>query len=183
MFKNLRIVLVLLFACGLVYPLAVNGAANLLMPEKANGSLIEESGKVRGSELIGQAFNEPKYFSGRVSSIKYDGAGSGSNNYAASNEELAKRTKDDINAFLVANPGVKKEDIPADLLTNSGSGLDPHISPLAALIQVPRISKERGIQEEVLRKLIKEQTEGRQLGIFGEPRVNVLMLNRSLDEK
>lgn len=182
MLKALRISLVLLFVCGLVYPLVVTGIAKLTMPTKAEGSLIERDGKVVGSEMIGQMFKDPKYFSGRVSSIKYDAAGSGSNNYAPSNKELIERTKKDIEAFLSANPEVKKEDIPADLLTNSASGLDPHISPLAAEIQVPRIAKIRGIDEDELYKLVKEHTEGRQLGVFGEPRVNVLKLNMALDK-
>jgi potassium-transporting ATPase KdpC subunit len=182
MLKALRISLVLLFVCGLVYPLVVTGIANLTMPTKAEGSLMKSDGKVVGSELIGQMFKDPKYFSGRVSSIEYDAAGSGSNNYAPSNKELIERTKKDIEAFLKANPDVKKEDIPADLLTNSASGLDPHISPLAAEIQVPRIAKIRGIDEEDLYQLIEKHTEGRQLGVFGEPRVNVLKLNMALDK-
>jgi potassium-transporting ATPase KdpC subunit len=182
MLKALRISLVLLFVCGLVYPLLVTGIANLTMPTKAEGSLMKSDGKVVGSELIGQMFKDPKYFSGRVSSIEYDAAGSGSNNYAPSNKELIERTKKHIEAFLKANPDVEKEDIPADLLTNSASGLDPHISPLAAEIQVPRIAKIRGIDEEDLYQLIEKHTEGRQLGVFGEPRVNVLKLNMALDK-
>lgn len=182
MLKNLRISLVLLIICGLAYPMAVTGLSVLTMPAKAEGSLIESNGEVVGSKLIGQMFKDPKYFSGRVSSIEYNAAGSGSGNYAPSNKDMIERTKKDIDAFLEANPDVKKEDIPADLLTNSGSGLDPHISPLAAEIQVPRIAKERGIVEEDLYRLIKAKTEGRQLGIFGEPRVNVLELNMALDQ-
>lgn len=182
MLKNLRICLVLLIICGLAYPMAVTGLSALTMPAKAEGSLIESNGKVVGSELIGQMFKDPKYFSGRVSSIEYNAAGSGSGNYAPSNKDMIERTKKDIETFLAANPDVKKEDIPPDLLTNSGSGLDPHISPLAAEIQVTRIAKERGIKEEKLYQLIKDKTEGRQLGIFGEPRVNVLELNMALDQ-
>ncbi|MEH7483546.1 potassium-transporting ATPase subunit KdpC [Neobacillus drentensis] len=181
MLKNIRISLVLLIICGLAYPLAVTGISTLTMPSKAKGSLIESNGKVVGSELIGQMFKDPKYFSGRVSSIEYNAAGSGSGNYAPSNKDMIERTKKDIEAFLAANPEVKKEEIPADLLTNSGSGLDPHISPLAAEIQVPRIAKERGIEEAAIYQLIKAKTEGRQLGIFGEPRVNVLELNMAID--
>jgi K+-transporting ATPase ATPase C chain len=180
--KNLRLSLVLLVVCGLAYPMAVTGLASLTMPAKAEGSLIEVDGKVIGSELIGQMFKDPKYFSGRVSSIQYNAAGSGSGNYAPSNKDMIERTKKDIEVFLAANPDVKKADFPADLLTNSGSGLDPHISPLAAEIQVPRIAKIRGVEEEDISKLIKKHTEGRQLGVFGEPRVNVLKLNMELDE-
>ncbi len=182
MMKNVRIALVLLLICGVVYPLGMTGISKLMMPAKAEGSLItNEDGKVVGSELIGQTFKDPKYFSGRVSSIEYNAAGSGSGNYAPSNEEMIERTKKDIESFLKANPDVKKSDIPADLLTNSGSGLDPHISPMAAKIQVPRIAELRGIDENVLYTLIKEHTEGRQWGVFGEPRVNVLNLNMELD--
>lgn len=182
MLKNLRISLVLLIVCGLAYPMAVTGISMLIMPDKAEGSMIKSNGKVVGSELIGQMFKDPKYFSGRVSSIEYNAAGSGSGNYAPSNKDMIERTKKDIKAFLKANPNVSQEDIPADLLTNSGSGLDPHISPLAAEIQVPRIAKERGMNEKDIYQLIKEHTEGRQFGIFGEPRVNVLELNMALDK-
>lgn len=182
MLKSIRISLVLLIICGLVYPLAVTGISTLTMPAKAKGSLVESDGKVVGSELIGQMFKDPKYFSGRVSSIEYNAAGSGSGNYAPSNKDMIERTKKDIEAFLAANPDVNKEEIPADLLTNSASGLDPHISPLAAAIQVPRIAKNRGIDEADIYQLIKEKTDGRQLGIFGERRVNVLELNMALDQ-
>jgi len=182
MLKSLRLSLVLLIICGMAYPLVVTGISTLTMPDRSKGSLIESNGKVVGSELIGQMFKDPKYFSGRVSSIEYNAAGSGSENYAPSNKDMIERTKKDIEAFIAANPDVKKGEIPADLLTNSGSGLDPHISPLAAEIQVPRIAKTRGIEEANIYHLIKEKTEGRQLGIFGEPRVNVLELNMALDQ-
>ncbi|MDH4619909.1 potassium-transporting ATPase subunit KdpC [Brevibacillus sp. AY1] len=183
MLKNIRISLVLLFICGLAYPLIMTGISQVLMPDKANGSMItDEDGNVMGSELIGQKFTDPSYFTGRVSSIEYNASGSGSGNYAPSNEALIERTKNDIELFVQNNPNVNKEDIPADLLTNSGSGLDPHITPLAAEIQIPRIANERGVSEEVLLSLIKEHTEGRLFGIFGEPRVNVLNLNIALDE-
>lgn len=184
MLKNLRLTLVLLFICGVGYPLAMTGFSQLIMPAKAEGSLLtDQDGKVVGSELIGQTFNDPKYFSGRVSSIDNNAAGSGSGNYAPSNEDMIERTKSDIDIFLKNNPDIQKKDIPADLLTNSGSGLDPHISPLAAEIQVPRIAAERGVSEEELLTIIKEHTEERQLGVFGEPRVNVLNLNLALDKQ
>lgn len=183
MLKNLRISLVLLLICGVAYPLAMTGISQVIMPAKADGSMIQdEDGDIVGSELIGQMFTDPSYFSGRVSSIEYNAAGSGSGNYAPSNQDMIERTKKDIEEFLKNNPYVEKEDIPADLLTNSGSGLDPHISPIAARIQVPRVARERGLTEEKLEKLIKEQTEGRQFGVFGEPRVNVLKLNMALDQ-
>ncbi|MEB6549688.1 potassium-transporting ATPase subunit KdpC [Heyndrickxia sporothermodurans] len=183
MFKNIRISLALLLICGLAYPLAMTGISQVIMPAKADGSLItDEDGNIVGSELIGQMFTDPSYFSGRVSSIEYNAAGSGSGNYAPSNEDMIERTKKDIDAFLKNNPDVKKEDIPADLLTNSGSGLDPHISPMAAEIQVPRVANERGLSEDKIMNLIEEYTEGRQFGFFGEPRVNVLQLNIALDQ-
>lgn len=180
---NLRLSLVLLLICGLAYPLAMTGIAQIVMPAQASGSLIaDEAGKVVGSELIGQTFTDPKYFSGRISSIDNNAAGSGSNNYAPSNPALIERTQKDLAAFLEANPGVKQEEIPADLLTNSASGLDPHISPEAAAIQVERIAKARNLDPAKLSALIEENTDGRSLGVFGEPRVNVLKLNLALDQ-
>ena len=183
MLKNIRMSLVLLLICGIVYPLAMTGMSQLFFPAQADGSLIKnEDGEVVGSEMIGQMFTDPSYFSGRVSSIEYDASGSGSGNYAPSNEEMIARTKGDIEAFLEKNPGVRQENIPADLLTNSGSGLDPHITPMAARIQVPRIAKARSISEKQVEQLVSDHTAGRQFGIFGEPRVNVLKLNLELDE-
>ncbi|WP_183192491.1 potassium-transporting ATPase subunit KdpC [Brevibacillus fluminis] len=183
MLKNLRISLVLLVLCGLIYPLTMTGLAQAIMPNQAEGSLITDpSGKVIGSELIGQSFSDPKYFTGRISSINNNAAGSGSNNYAPSNTALKERVEKDIAAFLAANPGVKKEDIPADLLTNSASGLDPDISVQAAKIQVARIAQARGLEPKKLEQLIAEQTEGPSLGLFGESRVNVLKLNLALDQ-
>lgn len=183
MIKNVRISLVLLLICGLIYPLSMTGLAQAIMPKQAEGSLITDAnGTVIGSELIGQTFSSPRYFHGRISSVENNAAGSGSNNYAPSNPALKERVEKDITAFLQANPGVKREQIPADLLTNSASGLDPHISPQAALVQVPRIAKERGISAERIEKLIGEQTDGPSLRLFGESRVNVLKLNLALDQ-
>ncbi len=183
MLKNVRIVLLLLVLCGISYPLLMTGLAQVFMPAKAEGSLLKnEAGVIIGSELIGQSFKDPGYFHGRISSIDYDAAGSGSPNYSPSNEGLVERTKNDIATFLNDNPTIKKEEIPADLMTNSGSGLDPNVSPQGALVQVPRIAKERGISEEKLTTLIGEFTESRSLGLFGDPRVNVLKLNIALDE-
>lgn len=180
---NLRLSFVLLLIGGLAYPLAMTGVAQVLMPAKASGSLITDAaGKVIGSELIGQNFSDPRYFSGRISSIENNAAGSGSNNYAPSNPALVERVQKDVASFLAANPEVQGGDIPADLLTNSGSGLDPHISPQAAEVQVERIAKARQLAPARLRALIARHTEGRSLGIFGEPRVNVLKLNLALDQ-
>lgn len=179
----LRASLVFIVLCGILYPLVTTGAAQLLMPEQANGSLVKDSeGKVVGSALIGQNFTDPKYFQGRVSSIEYNGAGSGSNNYAPSNPDLMKRTKASIEDWKLNNPDVPVGELPIDLITNSGSGLDPHITPQSAKVQIPRISKLTGVSEGELIKLVKEHTENRDLGVFGEPRVNVLKLNLALRE-
>ncbi len=167
--------------CGIVYPLAMTGVAQTLMPDRANGSLIRDSqGNVVGSELIGQNFSDPALFQGRVSSIDYNGAGSGSSNYAPSNPELLLRMRNSIEAWKKDNPDVPESELPVSLITNSGSGLDPHITPLSAKVQVPRISKLTGIPVDDLEQLVRRHTEGRDLGLIGEPRVNVLMLNLEL---
>lgn len=179
----LRASLVFIVLCGMIYPLVTTGAAQLLMPDQANGSLLKDgTGKVVGSELIGQNFKDPKFFQGRVSSIENNGAGSGSNNYAPSNPDLIERTKASIEAWKQNNPDVPVSEVPIDLVTNSGSGLDPHISPKSAEVQIPRIGKLTGISENELQKLVDEHVEGRDLGVFGEPRVNVLKLNLALSE-
>ncbi len=183
MLGTLRLCLIIFGFCGIIYPFAMTGLAQVLMPDQANGSLVRNAdGVVVGSSLIGQSFRSSRYFNGRVSSINYDAAASGSNNYAPSNPALLERVKSDMAAFLQANPGVKQSDIPTDLLTNSGSGLDPDISPQAALIQVPRIAKERNIDPEKLTALVKGQVEPRLWGLFGEERVQVLALNLALDQ-
>lgn len=177
----IRVSLVFLVCCGIIYPLVCTGVAQVLMPANANGSMIYNSkGQIVGSELIGQKFADPKYFQGRVSSIDYKAEASGSNNYAASNPDMLKRTQESIEDWKTNNPAVPVSQLPIDLITNSGSGLDPHISPQSALVQVPRISKLNGIPEAKLQKLVQQTTEGRDLGLFGEPRVNVLKLNLAL---
>ncbi|WP_126427049.1 potassium-transporting ATPase subunit KdpC [Brevibacillus marinus] len=179
----IRLSLVFIVLCGLLYPLACTGIAQLLMPERANGSLIKDAdGRVIGSELIGQLFTDPKYFHGRVSSIKYDAGASGSNNYAPSNPELIERTKASIVEWQKNNPDVPVSELPIDLITNSASGLDPHISPKSAKVQIPRISRLTGISPSQLESLVNEYTEDRDLGLFGEPRVNVLKLNLALQQ-
>lgn len=176
-----RASLVFIVLCGILYPLATTGLAQLFMPHNANGSLIKDaSGQAIGSELIGQTFADPKYFQGRVSSIDNNAAGSGSNNYAPSNPDMLQRTKDSIAAWQAANPDVPISKLPIALITNSGSGLDPHLTPASAEVQIPRISKLTGVPAERLQALVDEHTEGRDLGIFGEPRVNVLELNIGL---
>ncbi|HWO97269.1 MAG TPA: potassium-transporting ATPase subunit KdpC [Bacillus sp. (in: firmicutes)] len=164
--------------CGFVYPTVVTGIAQVTMPDEADGSLIyNEKHEVIGSELIGQNFTDSGYFHGRVSSIEYDGAGSGSNNYAPSNEDMINRTQESAEAWEEENPDTPISKVPMDLLTNSGSGLDPHVSPEAALAQVNRVSEKTGISKEELVSLIQKHTQGRELGLFGEERVNVLKLN------
>lgn len=176
-----RAAIVFIVLCGIVYPLACTGLAQALMPGHANGSLIEDaSGKSVGSELIGQTFTDPKYFQGRVSSIDNKAEASGSNNYAPSNPDMLKRTQDSIEAWRTANPDVPIGKLPIALMTNSGSGLDPHITPQSAEVQIPRISRLTGIAAADLEKLVDKHTEGRDLGLFGEPRVNVLKLNIDL---
>lgn len=179
----IRLSLVFIVLCGLLYPLASTGIAQLLMPGRADGSLIKDAGgQVIGSELIGQQFMDPSYFQGRVSSIKYDAGASGSNNYAPSNPDLIERTKASVEEWKKNNPDVPVSKLPLSLITNSGSGLDPHITPESAKVQIPRISRLSGISPSQLEALVNEHTEGRDLGLFGEPRVNVLKLNLALQQ-
>ncbi|EEK74738.1 MULTISPECIES: K(+)-transporting ATPase subunit C [Bacillus] len=179
----IRITFTFLVLCGLVYPLIVTGIAQAVMKDNADGSLIyNDKDEVVGSKLIGQNFTDPRYFHGRVSSIEYKAEASGSNNYAPSNPDLAKRVEKSIAEWKEQNPTVPVTEVPIDLVTNSGSGLDPDISPKAASVQVNRISKLTNIPKEKLDQLIKDQTEGAALGLFGEDRVNVLKLNLELQK-
>jgi len=170
-------ILVLTFALGVVYPFAVWGVAQIAFPHQANGSLIEKNGKIVGSELIGQNFTSAEYFHSRLSANNYDAANSGGTNLGPTSQKLIDRVKTDAETLQAENPN---KQIPADLVTTSASGLDPHISPEAAEFQIPRIAKARNISETDLRKLVTQFTEDRQFGIFGEPRVNVLKLNLAL---
>jgi len=165
---------------GLVYPLAVTGLSQLLFPKQANGSLIEKNGQILGSRLIGQPFTSDRYFHSRPSAAGtgYDPTSSSGSNLAPTNQQLVERVKQDVAKLQQENPGVA---IPADLVTASGSGLDPHISPAAADFQLPRIARARGISVESLRPLVARHTQQRQWGILGEARVNVLELNLDLD--
>ncbi|PGR58003.1 K(+)-transporting ATPase subunit C [Bacillus cereus] len=179
----IRITFTFLVLCGLVYPLIVTGIAQAVMKDNADGSLIyNDKNEVIGSKLIGQNFTDPRYFQGRVSSIEYKAEASGSNNYAPSNPDLAKRVEKSIADWKEKNPAVPVTEVPIDLVTNSGSGLDPDISPKATSVQVDRISKLTNIPKEKLNQLIKDQTEGAALGLFGEDRVNVLKLNLELQK-
>jgi K+-transporting ATPase ATPase C chain len=172
------IITTLLF--GLVYPLAVTGLSQLLFPKQANGSLIEKNGQILGSRLLGQPFTSDKYFHPRPSAAGtgYDATASSGSNLGPTNQQLVDRVKQDVAKLQQENPGVA---IPADLVTTSGSGLDPDISPAAAEFQIPRIARARGISVETLRPVVTRHTQKRQWGILGEARVNVLELNLDLD--
>lgn len=198
-FKSALILTVLmLILCGFAYPAALTGFGQLIFPHQANGSLITAEGEKTtepeeaiGSAIVGQDFSgNPKYFQGRVSGVNYNtyteeekednsygGVGSGGSNLAPSNEELKERVEKAVDEFLEKNPGVEKGDIPADLLTASGSGMDPDITPQSAKIQIPAIAENTGLSEEELEKIIENNTEGKVLGVFGHERVNVLKCN------
>jgi potassium-transporting ATPase KdpC subunit len=196
MLREIRPAIVVLVALtlitGLAYPLAITGIAEVIFPRQAQGSLIEQDGKVVGSALIGQEFTSDKYFHGRPSATTaadpndstktvpapYNAANSGGSNLGPSNKALIDRVQGDIDTLKKENPNAP---VPQDLVTTSASGLDPHISPQAALFQVPRIAKARNLPEDRVRQLVADNTEGRLFGLLGEPRVNVLQLNLALD--
>jgi K+-transporting ATPase ATPase C chain len=179
--QSIRILVVLTVITGVAYPLLVTGIAQVAFRDQANGSLILLNGKIVGSRLIGQSFSDPKSFWSRASAtspMPYNGASSSGSNQGPTNPALLDAVKDRINAL-----GGDARPVPADLVTASGSGLDPHISPAAAEYQISRISRSRDIPEETLRLLVRQHTEGRQLGVLGEPRVNVLELNLALNAR
>ena len=197
MLKEIRPAIVLVIALtlitGLVYPLVMTGIADVIFPYQAQGSLVEKDGKVVGSVLIGQVFATDKYFHGRPSATNapdpkdatktvdapYNAVNSMGSNYGPTSKALIDRIKGDMAKLKAENPSVP---VPQDLVTTSGSGLDPDISPEAALFQVPRVAKARNMPEERLRQLVQDHTEGRFLGLLGEPHVNVLLLNLALDQ-
>jgi len=179
----LTMLLILTVLTGLVYPLSVTGLAQFFFPEQANGSLIVHNGKVIGSKLIGQYFDKPEYFWSRPSATSpfpYNAAASSGSNLGPTNPALLEAVRARVAALRAVDPG-NDSPIPVDLITASGSGLDPHISPAAALYQVKRVARARGLDENTVHTLVTQHTEGRQFGLLGERRVNVLQLNLSLD--
>jgi K+-transporting ATPase ATPase C chain len=196
MLNELRpaLVLIVLFTIitGLIYPFVMTGIAQVVFPHQANGSLVTKDGNVIGSELMGQAFSSDRYFHGRPSATvapdpadpsktvdaPYNAANTAGSNLGATSKALVERITKDVEERKSQNPNAK---VPTDLVTASGSGLDPHVSPEAALFQVPRVAKARNLPEDRLRQLVNEHVQGRVLGVFGDPRVNVLALNMALD--
>lgn len=194
--QTIGITVILMLLCGLLFPCLLTGLSALLFPHQANGNLITVNGQTVGAEYVGQEFTKDYYMWSRPSAYHYNvyvegedgkqyyndgtefpGIGSGSNNYAPTNPALSERVEADIETFLAKNPDISREEIPTDLLTASGSGLDPHISPSSAEVQIPRIVKSSGLSETEVQNIVEKNTQGKILGIFGEETVNVLKVN------
>ncbi len=194
--QSLAVTLILMLICGLLFPVVLTGVSALLFPRQAGGSLVEADGRAVGARYVGQEFTADYFMKSRPSAYHYNtytigpdggpyyldgtpfaGLSSGSNNYGPSNPALVQRVEGDIQAFLDANPGVQRKQIPADLLTASGSGLDPHISPLSASIQIPALARASGLSQAELEEIVAANTTGRALGIFGGETVNVMGVN------
>ena len=203
--KNLKpaflLSITLLVICGLIYPLTMTGVSQVAFNNKANGSMIDVDGKVVGSKHIGQDFTDLRFFHGRVSAVNYNtykqkdlikdadgntdykGVASGSQNLSPSNPDLQARVEEGIRLFMKDNPTIEKNEIPTDLLTSSGSGLDPNISPQSAIVQIPRIADKTGLSESEVKEIVKNNTYRKVLGIFGEDKVNVLEANIDIAKK
>ena len=200
--QTIGVTVILMLVCGLLFPCLLTGLSALIFPHQADGNLLTVNGQTVGAEYVGQEFTEDYYMWSRPSAYHYNvyvegedgklyyndgtefpGIGSGSNKYAATNPALTERVEADIKAFLEKNPGVKREDIPTDLLTASGSGLDPHISPASAEIQIPRIAEASGLTEEEIEDIVSENTQGKVFGVFGEETVNVLKVNIEIAQR
>jgi K+-transporting ATPase ATPase C chain len=182
---SIKMTIVLTILLGIIYPLAITGMATIFFPHQAQGSLIVRDGKVVGSELIGQTFASAGYFHGRPSAAGdkgYDASNSSGSNLGPTNKTLISSVQQRLKDVVEANPGTDPHQVPIDLVTTSGSGLDPEISPASADIQVARVAKSRGIGEDDVRLLIRQNTRERYLGLLGEPGVNVLTLNLALDK-
>jgi|ERR1700683_2680720 len=181
---SIKMTIVLTVLLGVIYPLAMTGLAMAIFPHQAKGSLVTRDDKVVGSELIGQTFAAPNYFHSRPSAAGdkgYDASNSSGSNLGPTNKTLVSTVQQRVKDIVEANPGTSADQVPIDLVTTSGSGLDPEISPAAADFQVARVAKARGIGEEEVRLIVSQNTRGRYLGLLGEPGVNVLMLNLALD--
>jgi potassium-transporting ATPase KdpC subunit len=178
---SIRLTIVLIVICSVLYPLLIAGIAQLA-PGRGNGVTIQQNGKTAGYANIGQQFTQDRYFHGRPSAVNYNAAGSGGSNKGPSNPDYLKTVQERIDTFLAHNPGTKVGEIPSELVTASGSGLDPHISPASAQIQVKRVAAERGLPENTIKELVKKHTSSPLLNMLGTPTINVLQLNTALDQ-
>lgn len=178
---SIKLTVVLILICSVLYPLLIAGIAKLA-PGKGDGETIQKNGKIIGYANIGQQFTQDRYFHGRPSAVNYNAAGSGGSNKGPSNPDYLKTVQERIDTFLAHNPGISVNEIPSELVTASGSGLDPHISPASAMVQVKRVATARGLPEKTITALVKKHTEGPLFNLFGTSTINVLQLNIALDQ-